>query len=118
VWRASGPFVKEALRLVRSIDESLTNLIGQGYPLANESENVHAALVRLQAMLNTEIDEAEALQAAGEWTFVAEQAARVRGAAAPANAAESKAGRTESGATALTPGLSQGEREKEAQHDE
>ena len=39
VWRASGPFVKEALRLVRSINDSLTNLIGKGYPLGEEAES-------------------------------------------------------------------------------
>jgi hypothetical protein len=66
VWRASGPFVAEALRLVRSIDESLNDLVGRGYPLANEAENAHSALVRLQQMIDTEIDKAEALQAAGE----------------------------------------------------
>jgi hypothetical protein len=73
VWRASGPFVAEALRLVRSVDESLNDLVGRGYPVANAAENAHSARVRLETMLNTEIDEAEALQAAGEWTFVREE---------------------------------------------
>jgi hypothetical protein len=54
VWRASGPFVKEALRLVRSINDSLTNLIGKGYPLGEEAENVNAALAHLQQMIDTE----------------------------------------------------------------
>ena len=35
---------------------------------------VHAALARLQTILDREIDEAEALQAAGEWKFVDEPA--------------------------------------------
>ena len=73
VWRASGPFVEEALDIVRSINESLTNLLGQGYPFGDETENVRAALVRLQRMIDRDIDSAEALQAAGEWTFVAEE---------------------------------------------
>jgi hypothetical protein len=66
VWRASGPFVKEALALVRSINESLTKLIGQGYPVGNEAENVNAALARLQQMIDTDLDECEAQQARGE----------------------------------------------------
>lgn len=72
VWRASGPFVKEAWRLMSSADETLTRLVSRGYPLAPEAEKVHKGLERLQAMLEREIDEAEALQAAGDWTFVAE----------------------------------------------
>ena len=70
VWRASGPFVNEALRLVTSVDATLGKLVSRGYPLETEADNVHAALERLQAMLGREIDEAEALQAAGEWKFV------------------------------------------------
>jgi hypothetical protein len=74
VWRASGPFVKEAWRLMSSVDETLTKLVSRGYPLAPEADKVHDGLKRLQTMLDREIDEAEALQAAGEWTFVAEHA--------------------------------------------
>jgi hypothetical protein len=74
VWRASGPFVTEALRLVSTVDATLCNLVSRGYPLETEADNVHAALARLQTMLEREIVEAEALQAAGEWKFVTEQA--------------------------------------------
>jgi hypothetical protein len=76
VWRASGPFVKEALRLVRSINDSLTNLIGKGYPLGEEAENVNAALARLQQMIDTDLDECEAQQARGEIIWVMEKPAR------------------------------------------
>ena len=76
VWRASGPFVKEALRLVRSINDSLTNLIGKGYPLGEEAENVNAALARLQQMIDTDLDECEAQQARGEVIWVMEKPTR------------------------------------------
>jgi Arc/MetJ-type ribon-helix-helix transcriptional regulator len=59
---------------VSSVDETLDKLVSRGYPLASEAEEIHAGLQRLRTMLDREIDEAEALQAAGEWTFVAEQA--------------------------------------------
>jgi hypothetical protein len=74
VWRASGPFVKEAWRLMSSVDETLAKLVSRGHPLEREAGIVHEGLKRSQTMLDREIDEAEALQAAGEWTFVAEQA--------------------------------------------
>jgi hypothetical protein len=74
VWRASGPFVNEALRLVTSIDATLEKLVDEGFPLEPEAHKFHVALERLEAMLGREIDEAEALQAAGEWKFVTEQA--------------------------------------------
>jgi hypothetical protein len=74
VWRASGPFVEEALELVTSIDATLDNLVSRGYPLEPEADKVHAALERLVTIYNREIDEAEALQAAGEWTFVVDEA--------------------------------------------
>ena len=74
VWRASGPFVRAALGLVSSVDETLCKLVSRGYPLESEADKVHAAIQRLQTMLNQELDEAEALQAAGEWTFVVEEA--------------------------------------------
>ena len=74
VWRASGPFVREALRLMCSVDETLTRLVSRGYALEPEAEKVHEGLKRLQEMIDGEIDEAEASQAAGEWTFVAEEA--------------------------------------------
>jgi hypothetical protein len=86
---ASGPFVAEALRLVRSVDESLSDLVGRGYGIVDVAENAHAARVRLETMLNTEIDEAEALQATGDWTFVKEEPAR-DGGATPAAGAESE----------------------------
>jgi hypothetical protein len=73
VWRASGPFVEEALRLMSSVDETLGKLVSRGYPLAPKADEVREGLKRLQTMLEREIDEAEALQAAGEWTFVAEE---------------------------------------------
>ena len=66
----SGPFVNEALRLVRSVDTELNRLVDDGFPVEAEAHKVHAALERLQAMLGREIDEAEAQQAAGERTFV------------------------------------------------
>jgi len=59
---------------MRSVDETLARLVSGGYPLAPEADQVHEGLERLQTMLDREIDEAESLQAAGEWTFVAEQA--------------------------------------------
>jgi hypothetical protein len=74
VWRASGPFVSEALRLMNSVDATLSTLVSRGYPLATQAQTVHEGVERLQDMLNREIDEAEALQAAGECTFVFEQA--------------------------------------------
>ncbi|MGH7136582.1 MAG: hypothetical protein ACREHD_12640, partial [Pirellulales bacterium] len=76
VWRASGPFVKEALRLVRSINDSLTNLIGKGYPLGEEAQTVNAALARLQQMIDTDLDKCEAQQARGEMIWVTEKPAR------------------------------------------
>ncbi|HET6881505.1 MAG TPA: hypothetical protein VFI31_15185 [Pirellulales bacterium] len=76
VWRASGPFVKEALRLVRSVNDSLTNLIGKGFPFGDEAENVKAALARLQQMIDTDLDECEAQQARGEIIWVREKPAR------------------------------------------
>jgi hypothetical protein len=82
VWRASGPFVKEAFGLVSSVDETLSKLVSRGYPLASEADKVHAALERLQTMLGRELDEAEALQATGEWTFFDEQAPPAERAAA------------------------------------
>ena len=74
VWRVSGPFVHEALGLVSSVDETLCKLVSRGYPLELEAHKVHATLQRLQTMLDRELDEAEALQAAGESTLVVEQA--------------------------------------------
>jgi hypothetical protein len=74
VWRASGPFVSEALRLMNSVDETLGKLVSRGYPLALQAQTVHEGVERLRNMLNREIDEAEALQAAGERTFVFEPA--------------------------------------------
>jgi hypothetical protein len=74
VWRASGPFVHEALRLMNSVDETLSKLLSRGYPLALQAQTVHEGVERLRSMLSREIDEAEALQAAGECTFVVEQA--------------------------------------------
>jgi hypothetical protein len=82
VWRASGPFVNEALRLVSAVDATLSKLVSRGYPLASEADKVHATLKRLQTIFDREIDEAEALQAAGEWTFVVEEAPAAAGAAA------------------------------------
>jgi hypothetical protein len=76
VWRASGPFVKEALRLVRSINDSLTKLMRKGFPLGDEAENVSAALARLQEMIDTDLDECEAQQARGEIMWVSEKPAR------------------------------------------
>jgi hypothetical protein len=116
VWRASGPFVKEALRIMNSADETLTKLVSRGYPLAPEAKKVHEGLERLQAMLEREIDEAEALQAAGDWTFVAES--DVEGVSrASTGQAERLHHNVESGPTALTPALSQSQREKEDDHD-
>jgi hypothetical protein len=73
VWRASGPFVSEALRLINSVDETLSKLVSRGYPLELQAQTVHEGVERLRAMLNREIDEADALQAAGEGTFVFER---------------------------------------------
>jgi hypothetical protein len=73
VWRASGPFVHEALRLMNSADDTLSKLVSRGYPLALQAQTVHEGIERLRTMLNREIDEAEALQATGEWTFVREE---------------------------------------------
>ena len=42
VWRASGPFVNEALRLVSSVDAILGKLASQGFPLQPEAHKVHA----------------------------------------------------------------------------
>jgi len=47
-------------------------LVDRGYPLELAAQTVHEGVERLQSMLNREIDEAEALQAAGECTFVFE----------------------------------------------
>ena len=33
VWRAAGPLVSEAFRLVNSVDETLSKLVSRGYPL-------------------------------------------------------------------------------------
>lgn len=74
VWRVSGPFVLEALRLMNSADETLSKLVSRGYPLALQAQTLHEGAERLRMMLNREIDEAEALQAAGERIFVVEQA--------------------------------------------
>jgi hypothetical protein len=74
VWRASGPFVSEALRLVMSLDAILKKLKSRGYPIRPEADKVQAARERLETMLHREIDEAEAQQAMGEWTFVIEPA--------------------------------------------
>ncbi|HET6881504.1 MAG TPA: hypothetical protein VFI31_15180 [Pirellulales bacterium] len=70
VWRASGPFVREALKLVTALETSLNGLVARGYPLESEAERAQEALDRLRAMFNGELDEAGALQAAGEWSFV------------------------------------------------
>ena len=64
VWRASGPFVKEAWRPVNSVDEALAELVSRGHPVKREAGILQEGLKRLQAMLAGEIDEAEALQAA------------------------------------------------------
>ena len=74
MWRASGPFVSEAFRLVNSVDETLSKLVSSGYPLELAAQTVHEGVERLRDMLDREIDEAEALQAAGEGTFVFEPA--------------------------------------------
>ncbi|MGH7136495.1 MAG: hypothetical protein ACREHD_12200, partial [Pirellulales bacterium] len=55
-----------------SVDAVVNKLLSSGYPLESEADEVHAALQRLQTMLDRELDEAESLQAAGEWTFVAD----------------------------------------------
>ncbi|HET6881595.1 MAG TPA: hypothetical protein VFI31_15635 [Pirellulales bacterium] len=65
-----------------SVDETLAKLVSQGFPLWPERDKVHEGLKRLQMMLEREIDEAEALQAAGEWTFVLDEAAANDAAAA------------------------------------
>lgn len=70
VWRASGPFVREAFDLVKSVDALMSDLVAYGYGLAEEATTVHSALARLQAMLDKELDEAEAQQAACQWTWV------------------------------------------------
>ena len=41
VWRESGPFVKEAWRLMSSVDEALARLVSRGYPLAPGADKVH-----------------------------------------------------------------------------
>jgi hypothetical protein len=56
------------LRLVTSVDSALDKLVSRGFPPDTEAGTVREILERLQAMLHREIDEAEALQAAGEWT--------------------------------------------------
>lgn len=59
---------------MNSVDETLSKLVARGYPLALEAQTVRDGVKRLKTMLSREIDEAEALQAAGEWTFACEQA--------------------------------------------
>ena len=57
VWRASGPFVSEALRLMNSVDETLRKLVSRGYPLALQARTVHEGVERLRYMLDRRIDD-------------------------------------------------------------
>ncbi|HVA47752.1 MAG TPA: hypothetical protein VNH11_15385 [Pirellulales bacterium] len=109
VWRASGTFVREALRLVNSLDAMMSDLVAHGYGLVQEAATVHSAASRLQTMLDKEIDEAEALQAAGQWTFVVERPVPARGGA---TAAKSRLKYRLAGETPTPP------TESEAGHDE
>ena len=63
VWRASGPFVREVLTLVTTVDTTLNELVAHGHGLTAEAASVHEAAIRLQQMLDTDIDQAESLQA-------------------------------------------------------
>jgi hypothetical protein len=107
VWRASGPFVQEALSLINSLDMLMSNLVADGYGLAEEAATVHSAATRLKEMLDKDLDEAEAQQAAGQWMWVIEREGQASGG-------------TESGAAAPTPALPRREREQmqsEVRHD-
>lgn len=53
--RASGPFVREALGLVSSVDAELSKPVSRGYSLETEANQVHAALKRLQFGRDTRV---------------------------------------------------------------